>query len=106
MYITLYIDLSIIFYHYIFYIVHMTKPVPVAARSKAWVCGRLLCWDYGFESRRGGGVHGYLSVVRVVCCEVFATGRSLVQGSLADCVVILSVISKTSTVRRPWFIMA
>jgi hypothetical protein len=23
-------------------------PIPVAARFKAWFCGRSLCWDYGF----------------------------------------------------------
>ena len=26
-------------------------PIPVAASSKAWVCGPLACWDCGFESR-------------------------------------------------------
>ena len=46
----------------------------------------LVCWDHGFESHRG---HGRLSVVCVVCCqvEVSATGWSLVQRSLTDCVV-------------------
>jgi len=40
-------------------------PIPVTARSKAWVCGRLPAEIFGFESHRG---HGYLSVVSVVCC--------------------------------------
>jgi hypothetical protein len=53
----------------------------VAARSKAWVCGR---WDCGFEFRRGDGC---LSLVIVVCCqvEVSASGWSLVQRSPAEC---------------------
>jgi hypothetical protein len=42
----------------------------------------------------GGGGHGCLSVVRVVCCqvEVSATSRSLVQRSPTDCGVSLCVI--------------
>ena len=48
-------------------------PVPVAARSKAWVWGRWLAGIAGFESRRG---HGYLSVVSVVCCQVEVSATS------------------------------
>jgi hypothetical protein len=61
------------------------------ARSKAWV-RQPACWDCGFESRR---LHGCLSVVNVVCCqvEVSVTGRSLVQRSPTECGVSLSVIS-------------
>ena len=57
--------------------------IPVAARSKARVCG-IACWDCGFESLRG---HRRLSFVSVVWCqvEVSATGRSLVQRSPTDC---------------------
>ena len=48
-------------------------PVPVAARSKAWVCGHLLA---GIAGSNPTGGHGCLSVVSVVCCqvEVCATG--------------------------------
>jgi hypothetical protein len=55
-------------------------PTPIAARSKTWVCGRLLAGIVGPNSERG---HGCLSVVSVVCCqiEVSATGRSLIQRS-------------------------
>jgi len=42
-------------------------PIPVAARSKAWVCSRSLARIAGFESCLG---HGNLSVVSVVCCQV------------------------------------
>jgi hypothetical protein len=42
------------------------KPILVAAWSKEWVCGRFACWDCGFESRR---VHGWLSLMSVVCCQ-------------------------------------
>jgi len=53
----------------------------------------LVCWDCGFESRRG---HGCLSCVSVVCCqvEVFRTSRSLVQRSTTECGVCACVISK------------
>jgi hypothetical protein len=59
-------------------------PIPVAVRSKAWVCSRLLAGDCGFESHLG---HGCLSLVSVVCCqvEVSATGWSLVQRSPTEC---------------------
>ena len=42
-------------------------------------------WDCGFESCR---VHGCLSFVNIVCCQVesYATGRSLVQRSPTYCV--------------------
>jgi len=42
-------------------------PIPVAAQFKLSVCGRFLCWDYEFESRRG---HGCMSLVTVVCYQV------------------------------------
>jgi hypothetical protein len=45
----------------------------------------LTYWDFGFEFQR---IHGLVSMLSVVCCqeEVSATGRSLVQRSLAECV--------------------
>ena len=48
-------------YNYFIYLFTLLTPVPLAARSKALVCGR---------------GHGCLSVVSVVCCqvEVSATG--------------------------------
>jgi len=44
----------------------------------------LACKVCEYESRRR---HGYLSLVRVVCCqvEVYESGRSIAQKSLADC---------------------
>jgi len=56
---------------------------PVAARSKALVCG-LTCWDFGFESRRG---HGCLSLACVAYCkvEISATGHCRVQRSPSAC---------------------
>jgi len=58
--------------HYIEYL-----PVPVAARSKAWVC----CCSP--TESVGSSPNGGMSVVSVVCCqvEVSATGLSLVQRS-------------------------
>ena len=44
-----------------------TSLLPGTARSKAWVCGRSLCWNCGFEFHQG---HGCVSVEGVVCCQV------------------------------------
>ena len=58
--------------------------IPVAAPSKAWVCGRSLAGIAGLESRRR---HGCLSLVNVVFCqaEASASGRSQVQRSPTEC---------------------
>jgi len=63
------------------------KPVPVAARSKAWVCGLSLADTE--DSNPTGGMD-----VCCVCCqvEVSATSRSFVQGSPTDCGTSLCVI--------------
>ena len=60
----------------------------------------LVCWDYGFESRRG---HRYLSLVSVVCCqvEVSVTSWSLVQRSLTEGGVS-ECDSEASIMRKPW----
>jgi len=50
----------------------------VAAWSKAWVFSRLLGGTV--DSNPAGG-HGCLSLVSVVCCQVSASGLSLVQRS-------------------------
>jgi hypothetical protein len=67
------------------------SPMPVAARSNAWVCGSLRA---GIVVRIAPG-HECLSVVNIVCCqvEVSASGRSLVQSSHAEW-LSLSVIVK------------
>ena len=63
-----------------FRLVSLHAPSPLAARSKAWVCGCLLAGIVG--SNFAGGMN--------VCCEccqveVCATGWSLVQSSLKEC---------------------
>ena len=75
-------------------------PIPVAARSKAWVCSRSLTGIAVSNSARG---HGCLSVVSVVCCqvEVSAMDRSLVQRSPTDCGVSEDD-SEGSITRRTW----
>jgi hypothetical protein len=62
----------------------------VTARSKAWVCGRVLAGIVG--SNPTGGID--VCLVQCLCCqvEVSATGRSLVQRSPTDFDVCLSVI--------------
>jgi hypothetical protein len=52
----------------------------VAARSKAWVCGRSFARIVG--SNPAGGMD--VSLVSVVCCKV-ETGWSLVQRSPTEC---------------------
>ena len=68
-------------------------PVPVAARYKAWICGRSLAGIVGSNPSMG---HICLSVVSVVCCQVqvSATGRSLVQGSPTECVCIFIRVTR------------
>jgi len=75
------------------------KPVPVAVRSKAWVCDRSSAETVGSNPTRG---HGCLSDVSVVCCqvEVSATSWSLVQRSPTDRGASLCVIWKTSRMRK------
>jgi hypothetical protein len=41
------------------------SPIPVAARSKAWVCGRSLA---GIVGSNADGA--WMSLVSVVCCQV------------------------------------
>jgi hypothetical protein len=78
-----------------------TSPIPVAARSKASVCGRSLTGSW-VRIPPGGG-HGCLSVVSIVCCqaEVSATSWSLVQRSPTECGVSIRVIVKRRKVTRP-----
>jgi hypothetical protein len=63
---------------------HAPKPIPVAARSKAWVYGCSLAAILGSNPARGMDV---LSLVSIICCqvEVSATGWSLVQRSPTEC---------------------
>jgi hypothetical protein len=66
-------------------------PIPVVARSKSWVCGRLLVGNVG--SNPVGG-HECLSLVSVLCCQVefSAWGWTLAQRGHTDCGACLSVI--------------
>ena len=73
-------------------------PVPVAARTKAWVCGRS---PTGILRSKPAGDHGCLSVVSVVCCQVPVTSRSLGQSSPTDCGVS-DCDNEASIMIRPW----
>ena len=78
----------------------MTRPIPVAAPSKARVCGRSLCGIAGLKPAGGMDV----SVLWVyVCCqaEVSATGWSLVQRDPTECGVS-ECDHETSIMKRPW----
>jgi hypothetical protein len=61
-----------------------TRSTPVAARSKAWVCGR---WLGGIAGSNPAGGYESLSLVSIVCyrVEISASGWSLVQRSPIDC---------------------
>jgi len=65
--------------------------VPVAARSKAWVCGRS---PEDIVGSKPTGGHGCLPVVSVVCCqvEVSGSGCSPDQRSPTKCGTSLCVI--------------
>jgi hypothetical protein len=71
-------------------------PIPVAARSKAWVCGRSPAGIVG--SNATGGMDVCLLIVVFCQVEVSATGYSTVQRSPTDCGASLCVIKK----RREW----
>jgi hypothetical protein len=75
---------------YAYWCLHMHMPIPVAARSKAWVCGSSLA-DYGFESRRG---HGCLSLTSVLCCQRSLRRADHSSRGVLLRVVCLSVIAK------------
>jgi hypothetical protein len=47
--------------------------MPVAAHSKAWVCGRSLA---GIAGSNPTGGHGCLSVVSVACCQVEVSAKN------------------------------
>jgi hypothetical protein len=59
---------------------HKNSPIPVAARSKAWVCSRSLDGIAG--SNPAGGMDFFVSC-ECLCCQVegSATGRSLIKRS-------------------------
>jgi hypothetical protein len=61
-------------------------PIPVAAPSKAWICGRSLAGIVGSNPTAGMDV----CLVQCLCCqvEVSARGRSLVQGVLPTVVCV------------------
>jgi hypothetical protein len=85
--------------HYIFSHYHEYMPVPVAARSKAWVCGRSPAEIVG--SNPTGGARMFICCE---CCqvEVSATSWSLVQRSPTDSGGSLCFYLETSWMRRPW----
>jgi len=61
-------------------------PLPLAARSKAWECGRSLAVNA--DSNPAGSMD--ISLLRVSCVvevAVPATGRSIAHRSPTDCVV-------------------
>ena len=72
----------------------------VAARSKAWACGRSFA---GIAGSNPTGGHECLSAVSVVCCqvEVTAKGRSQVQRSPAECGVS-ECDSEAWIMKIPW----
>jgi hypothetical protein len=62
---------------------YLYQPIPVATRSKTWVCGGSLAGMMGSNS--SGGMDACLLLLPVVCCQISATGLLLVQTSPTDC---------------------
>ena len=52
---------------------YVQLPIPVAARSEAWVCGRSLA---GIAGSNPFEEYGCLSLVTVVCCQVEVSATS------------------------------
>ena len=79
-----------------------TLPVPVAARSKAYVCGHARAEIVG--SNATGGMNVCLSVVSVVCCQVELSCDELItcpgESHWLWCVVVCDL--ETSWTRRIW----
>ena len=71
-------------------------PVQMAARPKAWVCGHSPAGISG-SNLPGGG----MDVTCFICCQVSASGWSLVQRSLTECGVS-ECDHESLTMRRPW----
>ena len=82
----------------------LSRAIPVAARSMAWVCGRSLVGITG--SNPAGGADVCLLWVFFVCCEaeVSATDWSLVQRSPTECVVETSIMRNPTLSKavKPW----
>jgi hypothetical protein len=76
------------------------EPFPVAARSKARVCGRSVAWIMG--SNPAGG-DGCFSLVCVICCQVdvSASGWPFFQRSPTDCGAS-ECDREASKTGRPW----
>jgi hypothetical protein len=73
--------------------------IPVASRSKAWVCGRFLAGIAGSNLARSMDVMSLVSVYQVV--QVFASGWSLFQRRPTECG--LSECDREAwIVRRTW----
>ena len=66
--------LRVIFRDLVVPVIHLHGgPVPVAARSKVWVCGRSLAGIAGSNPARGPKC---LPLVGVVCCQVEVSATS------------------------------
>jgi len=90
-----------LFYYVTDFRIHIfLVPIPVAARPKALVCGRLLA---GIVGSNPAGGHKCLSLVSVVCCklEITASGWSVVQRSPTECGVS-ECDHESSAMMRPW----
>ena len=73
--------------------------IPVASRSKAWVCGRSPAVIAVSNPARGMDVC-LLRVLCVVGLEVPAKGRSLVQRSPTDCLCVCVYVIECNQVQQ------
>jgi len=82
------------------YLCTYVQPIPVAGRSKVWVCSRSLA---GIAGSIPVTFHGYLSFVSVVFCqvEVSASSWSLAQRSPTD-YRVSEYDREASIMKKPW----
>jgi hypothetical protein len=73
-------------------------PIPVAARSKPWVCGH---WLVGIAGSNPSGDMD-VCLLWVLCVEVSATGRSLVQRTPTECVSLSVIKCNNNTLHLQW----
>jgi hypothetical protein len=74
--------------------ISLKRPIPVAARSKAWVCGRSLAGTAGLNP---GGCMNVSCEWCVLSGKASATGRSLVQRNPTEWCVSLRGSGATIT---------
>jgi hypothetical protein len=91
--VTTHLQLKYYCYYYYKYTLE-TEPIPVLARSKAWVCGTSL------PGIAGSNPAHITSHVIVVCCQAEVSGCSLIRRSPPECCVSAYVRAQQGPLRH------